>query len=190
MSDTDPIKTAASIKQLPSADYLHACFTYDPVTGELHWKRRPREHFPTERGWRTFNATFAGQIAGTVSVYGYYSIGINGSRYYAQRIIWKLTTGEDPLNTVDHKDGNRINNRWANLRPATKLEQNYNAGRRKDNTSGGRGVHKHKGWWRARISINGVRHHLGLFETAEAAAEAYEAAAREVHGEFYLRRPK
>jgi HNH endonuclease len=189
MSDTDPIKTAASIKQLPSADYLHACFTYDPDTGELRWKRRPREHFPTAKGWRVFNGNFAGQLAGTI-VGGYYSVGINGSLYYAQRIIWKLMTGEDPLNTIDHKDGNRTNNRWDNFRPATKLEQTHNAKVRKDNTSGGRGVHKHKGWWRARISINGVRRHLGLFETAEEASAAYEAAAREAHGEFYLRRPK
>lgn len=88
--------------------------------------------------------------------------------------------------TIDHVDRNPANNRWANLRPATYREQTWNQRvRRKNNTSGFRGVIRSGGRWRAGISKDGVTHHLGVFDTLGEAVAAYEAKARELHGEFY-----
>lgn len=61
-----------------------------------------------------------------------------------------------------------------------------NTGKRADNTSGYKGVtwDKREQKWRARIGKEGKRKHLGYFDTAEEAHEAYKNAAPEYHGEF------
>jgi hypothetical protein len=91
----------------------------------------------------------------------------------------------DPLK-VDHRvSGNTLDNRKSNLRLANDQQNTHNARRRKDNTSGFKGVHFIKGWkYRARIQVNGKRIVLGDRATPEAAYELYVAAARELHGEF------
>lgn len=87
---------------------------------------------------------------------------------------------------VDHINGNGLDNRRANLRPATPSQNTANARMPSDNTSGFKGV----GWfartgrWRAYITYQGRQKHLGYFDIAEEAALAYDAAARELFGEF------
>jgi len=97
---------------------------------------------------------------------------------------------------VDHIDGDGLNNRRANLRAATQAENNRNARRRSNNTSGFRGVFwdARRQHWRARIegSQNGQRwsRSLGVFNTAHEAAWAYDQAAIELFGVFaYLNFP-
>jgi len=88
--------------------------------------------------------------------------------------------------TVDHINGNSLDNRRQNLRLATRAQNMQNAGANSRNTSGYKGVH----WlaaaskWQARIRHNGKRIHLGVFDTAEQADEAYRNAADSLHGEF------
>jgi len=105
--------------------------------------------------------------------------------YLQHRIIWKLQTGKEPPPFIDHKDLNRQNNCWFNLREATKSEQNWNSGVRKDNKSGYKGVTPSGKKWRASIGVNGAIYHIGSFSTVEEAAAAYEAEARKLHGEFW-----
>lgn len=91
-----------------------------------------------------------------------------------------------PGMTVDHRNGDRLNNRRCNLRICT---GNQNAKNRKKNS---RMLAQYKGldyipWskkWRARIQANGKRVHLGVFATQEDAAQAYNAAAVKYHDEF------
>lgn len=87
---------------------------------------------------------------------------------------------------VDHRDRNTLDNRKKNLRPATRAQNAWNRGKLSTNRSGFKGVHwdKNGRCWRAKIEANGVRHKLGKFPTAQAAHEAYKAAALELHGEF------
>jgi HNH endonuclease len=176
-----------SIRVLPSQQYLRECFTYDRVTGVLRWKIRPENHFVAPIGAARANGKHAGSVAGSIDGHGYYEIGIDGHSYRLHRIIWKLVTGVEPPETIDHTDGNRSNNAWSNLRPASEREQKWNMKTRIDNRSGYRGVSADRDKWCARINVCGTYQFLGNFATAEQASSVYEAVARKLHGEFYRR---
>ncbi len=173
------------VKKLPSVEFLRACFAYNPKTGALTWKHRPREHFATKKAHLRHNSTCAGTIAGSIYRNGRRYIHLGHRLYFAHRIIWKIVTGEEPLSTIDHKNRNRDDNRWTNLRSASLSEQNWNSSTRKDNTSSRRGVSLDRDKWVARIMIHRTSHYLGSFTTALEASAAYQAAAKKWHGEFY-----
>lgn len=106
-------------------------------------------------------------------------------------LMHKLITGWDQ---TDHRDGKSLNNTRGNLRKANDFENARNAGKQRNNTSGFKGVTKRNGKWRAQIGgrVNGKRFvvHLGVFDSPEEAALAYDRAAVERHGEFaYLNFP-
>lgn len=105
---------------------------------------------------------------------------------YMHRQILELHRG-------DHRQGDHINhetldNRRGNLRIATRSEQQHNTRRRQDNRSGYKGVVWNRGSksWTSRLTIDGKQTQIGSFSTAEAAAQAYDAEARRVYGEFAL----
>ena len=85
---------------------------------------------------------------------------------------------------VDHINGNTLDNRRSNLRTVTRSQNQMNAKRREDNTSGYKGVSRHNNKWMARISINGKRFFLGHFDTPIEAAKAYDTVAKEYCKEF------
>lgn len=85
---------------------------------------------------------------------------------------------------IDHRNGNGLDNRRENIRPATGSQNMMNREHRKGR-SGYRGVWQTKeGRWAAFICVNRKRTYLGRFDTAEKAAEAYDIAAKQLHGEF------
>lgn len=85
---------------------------------------------------------------------------------------------------IDHKSGNGLDNRRANLRIATKGQNMQNAGTHSDNTSGFKGVHLKDGRWIAQFNHEGLKHHVGSFDTPEEAHAAYADAIQKAHGEF------
>lgn len=96
------------------------------------------------------------------------------------RAAWLLVTGGWPDVEIDHDDRDRANNRWLNLRPATKGQNRQNLSAR--TAKGGlRGATKYRDKWKAQIKVDGVHHYLGLFDTEEEAHEAYCARKRELH---------
>jgi len=127
--------------------------------------------------------------AGRFYVYTAVSLGRGHGRrswsYPLHRFILGLKA-DDP-GIVDHKDGDGLNNTRANIRPCTYHENACNRGKPKGAyTSIYKGVSldKRTGTWRAQIGAHGVKHYLGTYPTQIEAAHAYDAAARQLHGEF------
>ncbi len=91
-----------------------------------------------------------------------------------------------PEDDVDHKSKNTLDNRKGNLRRCTIVENNRNRRKRRDNTSGYKGVHFRKDTRKyvAYINISGERQGLGLFSDPKDAARAYDEAAKSIHGSF------
>lgn len=87
---------------------------------------------------------------------------------------------------VDHFSGDGLDNRRSNLRLATASENGCNRGRNANNRSGYKGVWwaKDASKWQALITAGGRREYLGLFDSAEAAHEAYRRASERLHGDF------
>lgn len=85
---------------------------------------------------------------------------------------------------VDHKNGNGLDNRKRNLRLATCSQNKANGTLYKNNASGLKGVYVVRNKFRAQIRVNGRVRHLGYFDTAADAANAYDLASIELFGEF------
>lgn len=86
--------------------------------------------------------------------------------------------------SVDHIDGDPLNNRLINLRACTVAENSRNRKTILDIRSGIKGVDYCKGKWRVRICVDGVRHYLGSFDNIEAAQLVYDEACIKYHGKF------
>lgn len=172
---------------LPPQSYLVQCFDYDPATGVFLWRRRPDHHFPRPSVAQMWNTQNAGNEAFMQITDGYRRSDLRCEgqrvRMRACRAAWKIIHGTEP-EQIDHIDGNRANDALANLRPATQQQNQRNrAG------WGGRdlpkGVYLDRGAIRAAIWLDGRSVKLGRFATPIEAHEAYCAAAREHHGEFF-----
>ncbi|BAG41778.1 HNH endonuclease [Ralstonia phage phiRSL1] len=171
---------------LPSHEYLSQCFSFTKSTGSLRWKNRPPEHFQSVTRCLQANTRYAGKEAGCLMVDGHIGVRLDGKLYYAHRIIWMLVTGVDPgILEVDHKNMDKADNRWRNLRLATHEQQSYNVLRHSGNTSGVKGVsfNKRTSKWIALVQgrRRKIRKEFALF--AEAVA-AVRAARKQVHKRF------
>jgi hypothetical protein len=151
---------------------LRETLDYDAVTGNLTY----RALGPLKRR--------AGRIAGSIDQQGYRRIFIAGKLRAAHRLVWLHAYGDWPRGDIDHIDGDRHNNRLCNLRDVSRAVNIQNQWRAKaTNRTGflGCSLHEKSGKFRASIRINGRLKHLGIFESAESAHEAYRAAKREFH---------
>ena len=166
--------------------FLRECFDVNFDTGELTWKRRPREHFKTARGWAVYNALSPGTLAGSLGE-DYLRVGLTFDdrrrSLLAHRIIFTLTHGRWPEHQIDHEKGPEAGNRIVNLREATNAQNGQNQKIRRSNTSGFPGVRweRRSSKWEAEIRIGNRRFFLGHFTTREAAFTAYLAAKAIVH---------
>lgn len=159
-----------TIRPLPPVDVMRGLFKYDPASGILIRASGPRK----------------GRVPRPDKTKGYLFVWINGANYPAHRVIWAIMTGQDPgTSLVDHRDRDRSNNRWDNLRLANDAESAHNSGLRSDNLTGFRGVcMTRNGRFNAQIASAGKSIHIGNFATAVEASEAYRAQAIKLHGDF------
>ena len=159
-----------------TVDLLNHLFEYDKETGNLIWKIKP-----SSRG----HHVKAGDIAGTLKSHGYICVGINYNSYRAHRLIFLMHKGYLPK-TIDHINGDKLDNRIENLRAATVGQNQHNRKTNANNTSGYKGVSWNKALkkWTARITLERKIIHLGYFANVEEAAEVVRKAREELHGDF------
>lgn len=135
--------------EIPLANGKGVCFVDD----EDNWVLRHSWHIH-KSGTKTYARTW-----------------INGRREYLHRMILEA-------DLVDHINGDGLDNRRDNLRPADRSLNSLNSVLRSDNTSGEKNVN-----WMSRakkfavgFQRHGVRYHVGLFETLEDAVSARDKA--------------
>ena len=156
---------------------LKEVLEYNPDTGVFTWKKV------------NSNRIKVGDVAGCkANNKGYISImiRINKKLYSAHRLAHLYMTGNFPPIDIDHINHNPSDNRWCNLRAATKSQNLANVKMHKDNTTGYKGVScdKRINKYKAEIRHNGKRITLGYFDTPIEAHAAYKKKAIEICGEF------
>lgn len=101
------------------------------------------------------------------------------------KLMSRFLIDAPPNLTVDHINGNSLDNRKDNLRLATYIQNAANRTKNKNNTSGFKGVGRRPGGrWYAKLQHRGEVYTLGTFDTPEEAARIYDDAARRIHGDF------
>jgi hypothetical protein len=158
-----------------TAKYARQILRYDERTGLCYWKQKIHKRIPI------------GALAGsTHRKYGYVYITIRQIHYKAHGLIWFMKTGRWPRCDVDHINGKRSDNRWKNLRLATRSQNCANGRLRDHNTSGFKGVSwdARRKKWRSRIKVFYREKWLGYHTSRKAAHAAYIAGAQLHFGEF------
>jgi hypothetical protein len=152
-------------------DKLRDTYTYNPDTGTLHWTKNNKP-------------------AGSVFACGkdrklYRRVRFDKKDVSAHRVVWAIVYGYVP-DTLDHIDGDGLNNKLGNLREATLTENQYNRKISKANSTGHKGVSKRKDSSKffAFIKIDRKSVYLGSFTTPEDASDAYTKAATALHGKY------
>lgn len=161
-------------------DFFNERYRYDPETGHLHHRRDTNARGGRKR---------AGDIAGSYDPKtNRIIIGVQRDSkhrtYRAHRVAWLLMTGEWPEREIDHADTNAANNKWSNLRLATRGQNQCNLPVSTRNRLGLKGVSRHGRSYRGQIEKDGKHYSLPARSTPEEAHEDYLHAARELHGEF------
>jgi len=168
-----------------TAQRLRERLDYDPETGVFVWKQasdRPRE----------WNMRWVGKVAGVKArnyTSSYLLISIDGEKYLAHRLAWLYMTGIWPKAFIDHVNRDSFDNRWSNLREATKAQNGWNRrGADRDGSSGFRGVYRvkvKKKWkWAAKFVKEGKQIHCGYFLDKRDAAEAARHGRLRSFGQF------
>lgn len=146
---------------LPDFGYLRTQFEYEENTGKLLHRNSSQEAGWIVDGGSTNYRLVTVQYASQ-----------KPKKVFVHRIIWKLMTGEEPPEQVDHIDGNGLNNAWTNIRDGSGNTNNTNRKMRKDNTSGFNGIYFKKNRWVAYVSSSGKTTYLGRFKEPHFAGEA------------------
>jgi hypothetical protein len=157
----------------PDAQYLRSILTYEPDTGNLICK--------VQRG-----PLHVGDIAGSIHPNGYHQIGIGRQVFRSHLIIWKMVTGLDTDNPIDHADTDKSNNRWNNLREATVSQNRANTRTPRNNRSGVKGVYwcEKNQRWIATFRKDFKIYHVGSFKSLDEARIAFRKKYSEIHGEY------
>ena len=145
-----------------TAKVLRKLLHYNPTTGLFKWLvRKPRVQL--------------NRRPGTVTIHGYRRIGINGHVYSEHRLAYLYMKGYWPKLEIDHINGNPVDNKWSNLRAASRSLNNQNIYKpNSNNTNGYRGIRRKGKKFSANIQI-------GVFDTAIQAHRAYIAVKRKLH---------
>jgi len=157
-----------------ASERLRELLDYDPETGIFTWRA-------FGQGYRHHGT--AGHVHEKT---GYRYIKLDQKNYPAHALAFLWMTGERPPE-VDHINLNRDDNRWSNLRAASRTQNTQNSRGWKQRKMPYKGIRldKRDGYYYAQIRINGRSMTLpGRFDTPEEAHAAYVEAAKKHFGEF------
>lgn len=161
-------KSTIAERQPLTQALLKAVMTYDPSTGIFRWavdRHRVR----------------AGDAAGSKCANGYLYICIDQRQYLAHRLAFLYVDEAFPPEDVDHRDGDRENNRYANLRQCSRGENMQNVTNHDLHGVTFRADSTRRRRWSAAINAGKKHYYLGCFHTAEEARAAYLAAKAKLH---------
>lgn len=157
-------------KQDLTLERLKEVLRYEPETGKLCWLQTTR--------W-----TRAGEEAGSIRTIGYRAIMIDGVSHYAHRLAWLYVHGEWPKRHIDHLNGNRADNRIANLRDVSPSENYHNTTKLgPNNTTGYRGVARYADKYVSQIMIEGKLTAISMRDNPQDAHADYVAKHIEIFG--------
>jgi hypothetical protein len=153
---------------------LKELLNYNQDTGIFTWNKR----LSSRAG--------IGDVAGCKNIKGYIYIGIDKVCYKAHRLAWLYVYGYIPKKQIDHINGNPSDNKITNLREVTVYQNALNQKKAKNNTSGIKGISvcKKTNKWHVRITVNGKRKSLGLFDDLDLAELVINEARLKYHGEY------
>lgn len=165
-------------------------FTYNPASGELIWKPRPRSSFASPQSYAAWHTRYAGKRAGSVFTCGtdkkqYRRVHIDGVDISEHIVVWLMLHKKVAV-SIDHINGDGTDNRACNLREATLSQNQYNRRMSVANSTGLKGVSRRRDSDKffAFIKEGGRSKYLGRYNTAEEASAAYVGAATRIHGCF------
>lgn len=147
-----------------TAERLRQLISYDPETGRI-------TRAGTDTPW------------GSLDPAGYWQVRLDGRNYRGHRLAWLYVHGEWPTKMIDHINGDRGDNRIANLRDVPQSYNAQNVRKQRRSRSGLRGAtwHARTKAWRSVIFANGKQHYLGMYATPEEAHDAYNRARAVMH---------
>lgn len=182
VDDTQGVEQFQMIPRI-EIGYLREALSYDADTGELTWRTRPLHHFANETMQEIRNRKVVGKIATHPTLDGYLRIliGSQSIQIQAHRAAWALHYGEWPRLSIDHINGDKKDNRIANLRDVSNKENAKNRRIGSNNRTGQIGVRFTQGAWAAQIGGGSQRIHIGTFRDFESAVAARKAAEK-AHG--------
>ena len=151
-------------------EHLRESLDYNTQTGVFTWRKNHRR------------PDLIGKTAGSIHSAGYISIAVHNIKRLAHRLAWFYVTGNMPDGHIDHINGNKLDNSFANLRQVTRFGNLQNMRQAtKANKVGLLGVSAHQGKWRAQIMANGKRIRASGFDTPELAYQKYLELKRKHH---------
>lgn len=147
---------------------LREVLRYEPHSGVFYWRVMRGNMHPGSRA----GSSGVGESRITIC--------IDYRHYKAHRLAWFYMVGRWPTAQIDHRNRNKNDNRWRNLRQATHKQNMENRRARKDSSSGVRGVYFDRGrkLWRPHIRHNDKQVFLGRFATRREAIVARKKAER------------
>lgn len=165
----------ATITANLSQKYLKFRLKYDLKTGIFIWLKHR-------------DSTIIGTLAGSINTAGYSRISIDGIRYQSHRLAYLYVKGCFPNGPLDHRNHQKDDNIFTNLRFCSFSQNGGNSVISKNNTSGMKGCSwdKERQIWKAKIMKDRKNIFIGRYDDLVEAAEAYNVKATLLFGDFAL----
>ncbi len=161
------VPTPKKVKDV-TKEMIEPFYAVDEATGKLNF-RQP---------------TFAVKKQSFCAAGGYAQTNFLGVVMYDHHLVFMLTHGRPPSGVIDHINGDRRDNRPANLREADFSQNVWNQKKRTNSKSPAKGIHTDGARYYPRVCVNGVRHTFGSYDSLAEAQEVRRKAVEELHGEF------